>query len=195
MSSVAEISGLAVPASEHEPRAGSRRVVAVLLAVALVVGLLAAAVAVTRRSAAQAQAQASMLADQTVTKAVRELERQAALPAGQRSLEALSWAIATPQSDRTVPVWTTDVGRAGLGATTLFADVTATLTAPGQAPSYYLEFVVSTTGGTGSVDSAACVVRSGSADAPVATAPLYVTDHVFLQPCSAADLRQRGIGG
>lgn len=193
MSSVAEISGPAAPAGEQQARSGSHRVVAVVLAVALVAGLLAAAVVLTRRSAVQAQT--SMLADQTVTKAAQELERQAALPADQRSLDAFSWAIATPQSDRTGAGWTTEVGRADLGAATLFADVTATLTAPGRAPSYYLEFVVSTTGGTGSVDSSACVVRSGSADAPVATTALYLTDHLFLPPCSAADLQQRGIRG
>lgn len=38
-----------------------------------------------------------MLADQTIAKSVQELKRQSALPVGERSLEAFSWAIATPQ--------------------------------------------------------------------------------------------------
>jgi hypothetical protein len=162
------------------------------LGLLLVLGLVAGAVVATRSSAASAQA--AMLADQTVTKSFKEIERQAALPVGQRSIDAFSWAIATPRSDQTSQVWTTEVGRSGLGGPTLFAEVTASLAVPGQAPSYYLDFVVATTPDPGgSFDSSVCLVRSGSADAPLATAPYFVTSSLFLAPCSAAVLQQRGI--
>lgn len=191
MSAVTDIPGPVVPEQEAA-RPRSRRPWVVVLSLLLVAALVAGAVAVARSSAASAQT--AMLADQTLTKSTQEIERQAALPASQRSLDAFSWAIATPQSDRTGPAWTTDLGRADLGAATPFAVVTATLAVPGQDPTYYLEFVVSSTPGQGGAsETTACLVRSGSADAPLATAPYYVTDHLFVQPCSAELLQQRGI--
>ena len=193
MSSITDVPVPAAPAAEDGPRGRSRRPLAVVLGLLLVLGLVAGAVAVTRGSAASAQA--SMLADQTITKSFKELERQAALPVGQRSIDAFSWAIATPQSNQIGPVWTTDVGRADLGTgATLFAEVTAALAVPGEAPTYYVEFVVSTSSGPStSVDTSVCLVRSGSADAPLATAPLSLSDHLLVQPCSAELLQQRGI--
>ncbi len=193
MSSVTDVPGPVVPDEEAAAPSRSRRPLVAVLALLLVVGLVAAAVVVARGSAASAQA--AMLADQTITKSVQELERQSALPVGERSLEAFSWAIATPQSNQIGPVWTTDVGRADLGTgATLFAEVTSALAVPGQAPTYYLEFVVSTSSGPStSVDTSVCLVRSGSADAPLATAPLSLSDHLFVQPCSAEMLQQRGI--
>jgi hypothetical protein len=191
MSAVTDIPDPVVP-DQEAARPRSRRPWVVVLALLLVAALVAAAVVVARGSATSAQA--AMLADQTITKSFQELERQAALPAGERSLEAFTWAIATPQSDRSGPVWSTDLGRADLGSPTMFAEVSAQLTASGQAPTYYLEFVVSTTSGPStSIDTSVCLVRSGSPDAPLATAPYAVTDGLFVQPCSAELLQQRGI--
>ena len=86
------------------------------------------------------------------------------------------------------------LGRADLGSPTMFAEVSAQLAVPGQAPTYYVEFVVSTTSGPSTtVDTSVCLVRSGSPDAPLATAPLALSDRLFVGPCSAEVLKQRGI--
>lgn len=192
MSSITDIPGPVVPDEEAAAPARSRRPLVVVLALLLVAALVAAAVVVTRGSAASAQA--AMLADQTITKSFKEIERQAALPVGERTLDAFSWAIATPQSNQIGPVWTTDLGRADLGSPTMFAEVSAQLAVPGQAPTYYVEFVVSTTSGPSTtVDTSVCLVRSGSPDAPLATAPLALSDRLFVGPCSAEVLKQRGI--
>jgi hypothetical protein len=66
------------------------------LAVALVVVV---AVVLAIRTNAPSDAQASLLGDQALTKTYQELDRQALLPSAQRSVDALAWAIPTPQWD------------------------------------------------------------------------------------------------
>jgi hypothetical protein len=172
------------------------RVIAGILAFALVLAL-AGAVVQAMRASSQSDAQAALLADQTVTKTFQELERQAALPAAQRSIDALEWAIATPQSDTTGTVWTTTVLSSNLAGDTLTARVSTTLAAsPLQAPSHYLEFVAQVTAGSTSGENptvSTCAVRSGSSDSAPATANVNVTPHMVMQPCSADLLRQLGV--
>jgi uncharacterized membrane protein len=181
------------------PRGGALRrwrLIAVILAVALVLAL-AAAVVLAMRVAAQADAQAALLADQTVTKTYQELERQALLPAAQRSTDALEWAIATPQSDTTATVWTTEVLSSNLSGDTLTARVATSITSAADQPaSHYLEFVAQVTpGGTGDVNStvATCVIRSGSPSSPFATSTVRFTPHMVMEPCSTDLLRRLGI--
>jgi hypothetical protein len=168
------------------------RILAVALALALV-----AAVLQTMRLADQSDAQAALLADQTVTKTYQELDRQAQLPAAQRSVDALTWAIATPQSDTVGLVWTTDVLSSSLSGTVLTARVSTAISDGTQSlPSRYLEFVAQvaarpSTNESGTV--ATCAIRSGSADAPLATSTVHVTAHMVMEPCSAALLTQLGI--
>jgi hypothetical protein len=173
-----------------------RTPIAVILAVALTLALAAAAV-LAMRVTAQADAQAALLSDQTVTKTYQELERQALLPAAQRSADALEWAIATPQSDTTATVWTTEVLSSKLSGETLTARVATSITSAADQPaSHYLEFVAQVTPeGTGDVNSnvATCVVRSGSPSSPLATSTARFTPHMVMEPCSADLLRQLGI--
>jgi hypothetical protein len=149
------------------------------------------------RLADQSDAQAALLADQTVTKTYQELDRQAQLPAAQRSFDALTWAIATPQSDTLGLVWTTDVLSSSLSGTVLSARVSTAISDGTQSlPSRYLEFVAQvearpSTNESGTV--ATCAIRSGSADAPLATSTVHVTAHMVMEPCSADVLTQQGI--
>ncbi len=167
-----------------------------ILAVALALALVAAVVQ-TMRLTDQSDAQAALLADQTVTKTYQELERQAQLPAAQRSVDSLTWAIATPQSDTTGQVWTTDVLTSTLSGDTLAARVATSITsAPDQPTTRYLEFVAQVTpAGTSNVSStvATCVVRSGSPSSPLATSTVRFTPHMVMEPCPADLLRQLGI--
>jgi len=167
-----------------------------ILALALALALVAAVVQ-TMRLADQSDAQAGLLADQTVTKTYQALDRQAQLPAAQRSVDALSWAIATAQSDTTGQVWTTDVLSSNLDGDTLTARVATSITsAPDQPASHYLEFVAQVTpaaSNNGSSTVATCAIRSGSADAPLATSTVHVTAHMVMEPCAAAVLTQQGI--
>lgn len=191
MASITSIPGEQAPTTE--PTQGRRRALALTLVVLLVLGLLAVAVAWSRGSASADQA--SLLADQATTKTYQELERQAALPASERSLDALSWAIATPQSDRTGPVWTTDVLRAELSGTTLTARVAAALAVPGAAPTYYLEYVVTvvepTDPGT-TPGVTACAARYGDSTTP-ATGTVAITSHLVLPACDADTLQRAGV--
>jgi hypothetical protein len=167
-----------------------------ILALSLVLALVAAVVQ-TMRLSSQSDTQAALLADQTVTKTYQELERQAQLPAAQRSVEALTWAIATPQSDTTGQVWTTDVLTRTLSGDTLTARVATSITsAPDQLATRYLEFVAQVTpAGTSNASStvATCVVRSGSPSSPLATSTVRFTPHMVMEPCPADLLRQLGI--
>lgn len=191
------VTGTTTP-QDGSPAGASRRwrLIAGVLAVVLVLAL-AAVVVQTMRATSQSDAQAALLADQTVTKTYQELERQAALPAAQRSVDALEWAIATPQSDTTATVWTTKVLSGNLGGDTLTARVSTTLAAsPLQPPSYYLEFVAQVTPGATSGESPAistCAVRSGSSGSPLATSSVHVTPSMVMEPCSADLLRQLGV--
>jgi len=172
------------------------RLIAGILAVLLVLAL-AGAVVQTMRVTSQSDAQAALLADQTVTKTYQELERQAALPAAQRSVDALEWAIATPQSDRSATVWTTAVLSSNLGGDTLTARVSTTLAAsPLQPPMHYLEFVAQVTPGATTGEGptiSTCAVRTGSSVGPLATSTVHVTPSMVMEPCSADLLRQLGV--
>lgn len=179
-------------------RAGHHRrrsVVALALALVVAAALVLAAVAATRSD--QAEATASLLQDQAVTKTYQELDRQARLPAAQRSIEALAWAVATPQSDTTGATSTTEVLRGNLSGATLTAHVaSAVVPGPGEAASSYLEVLVRVTvaeAANVSNDISTCVVRSGSAGSPIATGPYAVTSHLSLPPCDPDVLRGAGI--
>ena len=167
-----------------------------ILALALALALVAAVVQ-TMRLADQSDAQAGLLADQTVTKTYQALDRQAQLPAAQRSVDALTWAIATPQSDTLGLVWTTDVLSSSLSGTVLTARVSTAISDGTQSlPSRFLEFVAQVAARPSTNESstvATCAIRSGSADAPLATSTVHVTAHMVMEPCPAALLTQLGI--
>lgn len=171
------------------------KVIAGVLAVVLVVTL-GGAVVVVMRGTAQSDALTLLLADQTVTKTYKELERQAKRPPAQRSTGALQWAIATPQSDKSGLVWTTAVLSSDLSRDVLSAHVSTSLADAEGAPSQYLEFIVQVTPApNGQVNSAvmSCVVRSGASNDPLATSPVWITDHMFLDPCPREVLQQVGV--
>jgi hypothetical protein len=183
---------------EGSPHGTARRstLAAGILAAVLLLAVVAAVV-LAMRVTAQSDAQAALLADHAVTKTYQELERQAALPAAQRSVDALERAIATPQSDTTASVWTTEVLSSNLSGDTPTARVATSITsAPDQPASSYLEFVAQVTPASArnvSSTVATCVIRSGSPSSPLGSSTVRFTPHMVLEPCSADLLHQLGI--
>jgi hypothetical protein len=180
------------------PPPTTRRTVSLrLLVLVVVLAVIAVVVAVNRTGTAAADDVGAMSADTAVTKTYQELERQSLLPPSQRSIDVLEAVLATPQSDRTGPLWETEVVRSRLGGTTLVAEVVTTWSpSPLSAPTSYLDFVVQVTPSAdpgASVGIRTCAVRSGSSAAPLATSTVWVTDHLLMEPCSSTVLADLGI--
>ena len=181
------------------PSAAPRRLrVAVAVLSVLLAGAVVAGFVLAQRAAAQSDAQAAMLRDTTVTQTYQALERQSVLPPGQRSVEALEWAIATPQSDTTGALWSNEVLSSRLDGPILTARVATSWTAaPGEPAASYLEFIAEVAPAAASNESDSvmtCVVRSGSTSAPLATSRVVLTPGgLSMDPCPAAVLRQAGI--
>jgi len=132
--------------------------------------------------------------DMTITKTSQELFRQAALPANQRSVETLERVTATPQSDQTGAVFSTQLSGANLGGNTLYARVTitaSTSTSGGSESFLEVLFTQPVTDPSTADGGSACAVRYNSQD--LATDPVAVTPHLTLPPCTADQRSASGL--
>ena len=132
--------------------------------------------------------------DLTITKTSQELMRQAALPASKRSVETLERMIATPHSDQTGPVFSTQVSGANLSGNTLYARVTITAspsTSGGSESFLEVLFTQPVTDPSTADGGSACAVRYNSQE--LATDPVAVTPHLTLAPCTADQRTASGL--
>lgn len=132
--------------------------------------------------------------DITITKASQELMRQAALPADQRSIEALEQVITTPRSDQIGLVFSTKVSGARLDGTPLYVVVTISADpgASSEAGSFLeVLFATPVTDPSTADGGSACAVRYNSQD--LATEPVAVTPHLTLEPCTADQRSASGL--
>jgi hypothetical protein len=181
------------------PPRKQRRTVGVWALVVTVVLACAVVAMLLRSTAAQsAQATAALLQDVTATSTYQELMRQVLLPADQRSQAVLEAVVASPQSDRTGAIWTTEVLSTRFDDTALTAQVaTSYSTAPMSGFVSYLEFVAHVLpprDAGSSPEVLACVVRTGTPSAPVATSYATIGDRINLPPCPGDVLQRLGIG-
>lgn len=195
MSGTAELIGTRGGATSPEPK--RRRVprwLVVVLVAALVIG--AALLAAGRASSARFSEQAAAFSDIAVTKTFDELSRQSLLPPDQRDVADLEAALATPQSDRTGVVWTTDVRQFDRQGDAIVAQVVVTgATATGE-PLYLFEFVerVTPPRTPGSTPEVSVCAVSTTPDGTRSTGEVFYTDHMVMPACSDSAVLWLGPG-